>query len=63
MAGKSKSGFGFKSGFSHFSQGWAGFGFGFGFEHRWICPSLAIMLNPIEKFKSSILHLNRDWNH
>ena len=20
------------------------------------------MLNPIEKFKSSILHLNRDWN-
>ena len=23
----------------------------------------AIMLNPIEKFKSSILHLNRDWNH
>ncbi len=21
------------------------------------------MLNPIEKFKSSILHLNRDWNH
>ncbi len=25
--------------------------------------SPAIMLNPIEKFKSSILHLNRDWNH
>ena len=22
-----------------------------------------ITLNPIEKFKSSILHLNRDWNH
>ena len=21
------------------------------------------MLNPIEKFKSSILHLNMDWNH
>ncbi len=21
------------------------------------------MLNPIEKFKSAILHLNRDWNH
>ncbi len=21
------------------------------------------MLNPIERFKSSILHLNRDWNH
>ena len=21
------------------------------------------MLNPIEKFKSSILYLNRDWNH
>ncbi len=21
------------------------------------------MLNPIEKFKSSILHLNRNWNH
>ena len=23
----------------------------------------AIMLNPIEKFKVAILHLNRDWNH
>ncbi len=22
-----------------------------------------VMLNPIEKFKSLILHLNRDWNH
>ncbi len=41
MAGKSKSGFGFKSGFSHFCQIrwiWIGFelfrrgGFGFGFE-------------------------------
>ncbi len=21
------------------------------------------MLNPIEKFKVAILHLNRDWNH
>ncbi len=21
------------------------------------------MLNPIEKFKVTILHLNRDWNH
>ncbi len=21
------------------------------------------MLNPIEKFKFTILHLNRDWNH
>ncbi len=21
------------------------------------------MLNPIEKFKCSIIHLNRDWNH
>ena len=23
----------------------------------------SIMLNPIEKFKVAILHLNRDWNH
>ncbi len=28
-----------------------------------MCNTVHIMLNPVEKFKVAILHLNRDWNH
>ena len=33
--------------------------------YLWVTQSIYgdVMLNPIEKFKVAILHLNRDWNH
>ena len=32
-------------------------------EMRLFMDVYSIMLNPIEKFRVAILHLNRDWNH